>query len=125
MTRYVYVDVLFFVNWLMNFLILWATAGFCGARTGVSRLLTLSAAGAGYSVLVEVSRADWLAMPFLKIAVLLLMVVVGLRPQSLASGARYVTCFLTFCFSVAGAAFAVGYLVGVPGQTFASGGYWP
>jgi len=116
LTRYVYVDVLFCVNWLMNFLILWATAGFCGARTGVPRLLALSAAGAGYSVLVEVSRAGWLETPLLKIAVLLLMVLLGLRPRDLASGARYVTCFLTFCFSVAGAAFAVGYLAGVPGQ---------
>lgn len=116
MTRYVYVDVLFLVNWLMNFLILWATASFCGARTGVPRIVALSAAGAGYSVAVEVLRGARLQTPLPKIAVLLLMVILGLRPRSLMSGVRYVTCFLTFCFCVAGAAFAVGYLAGVPDQ---------
>lgn len=115
-TRYVYVDVLFLVNWLMNFLILWATASFCGTRAGIPRLLAWSGAGAGYSVAVEVLRGSGLDAPLMKVAVLLLMVVLGLRPRNLMSGARYVTCFLTFCFCVAGAAMALGYASGMPGQ---------
>jgi stage II sporulation protein GA (sporulation sigma-E factor processing peptidase) len=115
LTRYVYVDVLFAVNWLMNFLILSATARFCGARSSIARLLACSAAGGGYSIAVEVFRGHGLDAPQWKLAVLLLMVVVGLRPPNVVSGVRYVTCFLTFCFCVAGAAMAIGHAAGSRG----------
>ncbi len=107
MVQYVYVDILFLGNWLMNLLLLWATAKFVGISTRRSRMCLAAAIGAGYAVTVCIWPEIPLGHAVVKIIVLLAMIYACFGRLRPAAGARIVAYFLTFCFSVAGAATAL------------------
>lgn len=113
MVRYVYIDVLFLVNWVMNMLILWATSSFSGAGASMTKLSAGAAVGAGYSIVVALLPGTLLDSAVPKLAILLIMVIVSFSPRTLAECLRFASFFLTLCFSVAGAALAVGQFTGL------------
>ncbi|MGE5484959.1 MAG: sigma-E processing peptidase SpoIIGA [Ignavibacteriales bacterium] len=107
MGGYIYGDILFLVNFVMNSLILWGTSRFAGASVHRARLALAAALGSAYSLM-----AAWLDLPVLesipvKAIVAAGMVGMAFRPRGSGQLIRLTGYFLSMSFLAAGATMAV------------------
>jgi len=108
--HYVYVDELFFTNLVMNFLILWATAGLAHLFCSTRRLLAGAAIGALYSFIVFLPGVNLLISTIGKLLFACLLVLVVFAPLSVRKYLKTLACFYLVSFVIGGAAFGVIYL---------------
>ncbi len=78
----IYVDSLFLINFVINYIILLVTAKICAAQMMRLRLIGAAALGAAFSVAVVLPLTTFLTSPFLKVAVGLLMVLAAFGGQT-------------------------------------------
>jgi stage II sporulation protein GA (sporulation sigma-E factor processing peptidase) len=108
----VYVDSLFLINFVINYIMLLVTTKICAARTNRLRLALSAAFGAGYSVAVVLpfAFALFLASPFVKVAVGILMVLASFGGQ--ARIIRLTLVFFAVSVAFGGAVMAASLLGG-------------
>jgi stage II sporulation protein GA (sporulation sigma-E factor processing peptidase) len=108
----VYVDLIFIINFVMDFLILWATARLTGAKIVYSRLLVAAIIGGFYAVgffLPELAK--WYSLPA-KVLFSCLLIIFGLLPRNIAEFKKLFLYFYGINFTVAGAAIGASFLLG-------------
>ncbi|MGE5561609.1 MAG: sigma-E processing peptidase SpoIIGA [Chloroflexota bacterium] len=105
--RYVYGDILFAVNLLLDFALLWFIRRYGGFRARTWRLWLAAGAGAGYALLA-VFPGWWGAAP-VRLLVPVPLVLIAFAPQSLPGIVRAVALMYAGAFLYAGAALALAY----------------
>lgn len=111
-----YADVTFLLNFVMDYLILWATGRLSGVKISHKRLLAASCAGGLYAV--------GYLLPFLslfyylpaKFGFSVLLVLVGVKPASWAEFKKAFIFFYIISFTAAGATVAFSYLTETQGR---------
>lgn len=93
----VYIDSLFIINLVVNYIMLLVTAKICAASVRRLRLLGAAAAGAAYAVAAVIPAAAFLSSPFVKIAFGILMALAAFGGQ-----VRFIRTTLVF-FAVSAA----------------------
>jgi len=120
----VYADLTFLINFIMDFVILWATARMAGTRVILFRLTAAAILGAIYSVIyLFPAMASWYSFPA-KILMSFLIVYVGLAPRNWLQFKKGLFFFYAMCFVVAGASIAVSCLAASPEQGFNFSWLW-
>lgn len=107
MTKTIYVDVLFFINFIINYLILFASAKVGAARIRRLRLLSGAAVGAIYGVLVFFPSIPFVTSFISKIAVSVLMVICSFGVTNLM---RMTFLFLAVSLAFGGVVLAASLL---------------
>ena len=102
----VYIDVLFLINFIINYLILFCTAHICSARIRIWRIALSAALGAVYAVLVFILPS--LTLPVAKLLSSLIMVLIAFGRKSLF---RRSLMFLASTLAFGGAVFALSFLL--------------
>lgn len=109
----IYIDTLFFLNFIVNYLLLLASAKVTGEPVSRVRLLIAAAAGGAYAVAVFLPGLGFLTHPAVKIAAAAVMVLIAFPfTRSLL---RLSLVFFGVSFAFAGAALAVGLILGSGG----------
>ena len=80
--RVVYVDSLFLINIIIDYILLLVTAKICGALVPRLRLFAGAVLGAGYAVAAVLPVTDFLAGPLVKVVVGILMVLAAFGGQA-------------------------------------------
>lgn len=111
MVRYVYADIVFFINALMNYLLLWATARLLRRQLTPGRGLAAALLGAAYAVGLLLPGLASLYSGAGKLVFAGFMLAVAF-PGGVRQWARAGACFLCLTWLVAGAAFAAHFLLG-------------
>ncbi|SFU57555.1 sigma-E processing peptidase SpoIIGA [Alicyclobacillus macrosporangiidus] len=115
----VYVDVVWLVNFAMDFAILLTTGWIAKRRMKLRRVVMGAAVGASYALLVFAPHMTTLTTWYGKAAVSLAMVAVAFTPRTWWQLARDAVMFYFVAFVFAGAALALHFAV--PGVTLANG----
>jgi stage II sporulation protein GA (sporulation sigma-E factor processing peptidase) len=108
----VYVDMLFLINFLMDFVVLWAAAKMAQIRVSLWRLMMGAVIGACYSVLVLLPEFQILSGLEMKIIVSVLMAMAAYLPLSLKKFGQVVLYFYLVAFTMGGAVLGLIYLMG-------------
>ena len=106
----VYIDSLFLLNAIMDYLLLLASARLAGEPLRRLRIAAAALLGGGYAAAVCLPGMEWLSAPVCKIAAAVLMVLVGL-----GSGRRLLrqtVIFFLLAFALGGGVLAVALLSG-------------
>jgi stage II sporulation protein GA (sporulation sigma-E factor processing peptidase) len=107
----VYADITFLVNFIMDFIIIWATAKLSGKSIHYGRFIIASFLGAIYGVAYLFPQMSaWYSLPA-KLIFSCLIVVLALCPQGWKDFKNTLICFYGVSFIVAGATIAVSYLL--------------
>ncbi|MCL6515387.1 sigma-E processing peptidase SpoIIGA [Alicyclobacillus sp.] len=115
----VYLDVVWLVNFAMDFSILWTTGWIAKRRMKLGRVFIGAAVGATYALLVFAPHLTTLTTWYGKAAASLAMVAVTYPPKSWWQLARDAVTFYFVAFVFAGAALALHFAV--PGVSLANG----
>jgi len=107
----VYVDQVFFVNLLMNYLILWSAGRLSNARSSLSRLILASALGSIYSLAVFLPGTSQLFGPLMKFLFSLLMLTVAFVLQSWRAFLLSLLFFYLASFALGGMVFGFSYFL--------------
>ncbi|MBS3977667.1 MAG: sigma-E processing peptidase SpoIIGA [Syntrophomonadaceae bacterium] len=107
---YVYLDILFCINFLMDYVILWAAARFGQFRTTFQRLVLASSIGALYSLSILLPGADYLLTIFVRIIMSIIMVLIAYGRLSLKKTAQALGYFYMVAFVTGGAMLGTIYL---------------
>lgn len=107
---YIYVDILFFINFVMDYIVLWATAKISQIRCVPWRLVTASCLGSFYSIIVLLPEFGFLAAYWVKFLISLLMVVLAFAPIQLKKFGRVLLCFYLITFTLGGTVLGLIYL---------------
>lgn len=110
----VYGDLFFLTNLVMDYLLLWATARFAGARGHAWRLAVSSFLGAAYATAFLFPGTRPLYSVAAKIVFSLLMVAVAFPVRTPGHLGRVWGCFAVLSLAAGGGALALAYL-GLPG----------
>lgn len=110
-----YIDTLFFLNFIINYLLLLASAKVTGEPFSRLRLAASAAAGGAYAVAVFLPGLAFLTHPLVKIAAAALMVLIAF-PMT-RSLLRLSLVFFGVSFAFAGAVLAVGLISGSGGMS--------
>lgn len=108
----VYVDVLFFVNLFMNYILLWLLSLFIKVRLKIGLSILSSCVGAIYAVGMFFIPVHAFYSVAGKIAMGGLMVWIAFLPKSLRQFIKYVCIFYTVTFVCGGMGFALLYYTG-------------
>lgn len=93
----IYIDSVFLLNFVIDYLLVLASAQVCGVRLRRLRYISAALAGASYAAAVYLPRLGFLASPLLKLAAALLMSLIAFGGE-----ARMLRCALVFlCVSAA------------------------
>ncbi len=107
-----YIDILFIINFTMDFIILWATSKFTGFNTTIKRLIMAALIGACYSITVYFptfhSAFSSLATKFL---FSLVMIFIVFYPQPFKKMIQALAYFYLIVFAAGGAMLAAIYLL--------------
>ncbi|MEG2857714.1 MAG: sigma-E processing peptidase SpoIIGA [Clostridia bacterium] len=103
----VYVDVLFLLNFIVNYLILFASAHIAGAPIHRFRIAAAGAIGAIYGVVAFFESMRVLTMLWAKILVAVIMVVTAFGIKTYKRLLRYFLIFCGISFAFGGAVFAI------------------
>lgn len=106
----VYVDSLFLINLVINYIVLLVTAKICAAQAPRLRLLGAAALGAVYSVAVLLPLSMFVSGPVVKLAVGAVMVLTAFGGQPRL--ARLLLVFFAVSAAFGGAVFAAAFLGG-------------
>ncbi len=105
----VYADVLFLINLLMDYALLYISLKIVKRKPQKLRLIISATIGAGYGVFSFFVPFSPLAEAFLKVTVASFMVFMAFKPTALHTFLKYVIVFLVVSFSSGGIAFSVLY----------------
>jgi len=111
MVKYIYGDIIFVENLLMNYLILFSTAKLTKSRYKKINILLASIAGAIYAVFYYYPGFEYLYTWFLKIIFSLFIIVVAFNPYTLKEFCRKILVFYIVSIIFGGAAFGIYYLI--------------
>lgn len=113
----VYIDVLFSLNFFLDFFLLWATGRFLRQDARVWRLLAAALLGAIYGAAMLLPALAWLySVPAAVAAsVLLLLLAFGFREKR--AFLKLLAAFYLIAFAMAGSALAGGYFLGQRGYS--------
>lgn len=106
---YIYVDILFFINFVMDYIVLWVTAKFSQIRCVPWRLATASFIGSLYSIVVLLPQYGFMAAFWVKLLVSILMIILAFVPLSLKKLSRVLLYFYLITFSIGGMVFGLIY----------------
>ncbi len=109
--HYVYVDLLFLINFIMNYILLHLTATLSQVRYTPWRLGAGSLLGGIYALSVLLFSLPWLQGPLVKILVSLVMIVISLGLTPWLNLLRRLAYFYFFSFLIGGAALFFLYFV--------------
>ncbi|MCL1820377.1 MAG: sigma-E processing peptidase SpoIIGA [Oscillospiraceae bacterium] len=105
----IYIDSLFALNFILNYLLLLLSARLTGAPLARWRLLTGAALGAGYAVLTVLPALSWTGSVLVKIAVTLPIAAVS---RGIGRGfLRFLTLFWLSSFLLAGIVLGLGLMI--------------
>ena len=107
----VYIDMLFLVNFLLDFIVLWATARLAQIRVSPWRLAGGACLGALYSVLVLLPGLERLSTFELKFLVSLVMLLSVFAPVSWKKFGQALLFFYLVAFTMGGAVFGFVYFI--------------
>ncbi|MGI5880121.1 MAG: sigma-E processing peptidase SpoIIGA [Syntrophomonadaceae bacterium] len=107
----VYADITFLINFLMDFIILWASARLVNLPVKYGRLLIAAIIGAFYAVGYVLPDLTWGYNWSLKILVSAILVYIGLNPDTFQKYIKGFTYFYAINFLVAGTTIGLSYLV--------------
>lgn len=104
----VYADLTFLINFIMDFCILWATGKLVRVKLSYLRLIVAAIFGGLYAVGFLFLNLFWYSLP-MKLIFSFLIVILGLRPQSLKELFNLILYFYGISFFVAGATIATAF----------------
>jgi sigma-E processing peptidase SpoIIGA len=107
----VYVDMLFLINLLMDFVVLWAAARLAQIRVSLWRLLAGALIGAIYSILVLLPDLQYMSGIEMKFIISIIMAIVAYLPLSWKKFGRVVLYFYFVAFTMGGAVLGLIYLL--------------
>jgi stage II sporulation protein GA (sporulation sigma-E factor processing peptidase) len=108
----VYVDILFLINLLMDFVVLWAAARLAQVRVSFWRTAAGAIIGAIYSVLVLFPDFYFMSKIEMKFLVSVLMIMAAYIPLSWKKFGQVVIYFYLIAFTMGGAVLGLIYLMG-------------
>lgn len=107
----VYADITFLINFLMDFIILWATARLINLPVKYGRLILAATIGAIYAVGYLIPELAWGYYMPLKIIVSALLMFIALNPPTIQQFIKGFMYFYAINFLVAGTTIGLTYLV--------------
>jgi stage II sporulation protein GA (sporulation sigma-E factor processing peptidase) len=107
---YIYLDLLWLQNLIMNFLLLFTTSKCTRIKTGLLRLLLSATLGALYAVAAILPQASMLQSMFVRILVPIVMLIVAFGLTDMKKFIRLTAVFYGVAFLFAGASFGLYYL---------------
>ncbi|MDH7576423.1 MAG: sigma-E processing peptidase SpoIIGA [Bacillota bacterium] len=110
-TPYVYVDMLFLINFLMDYVVLWAAARLAQVRIVPLRLGSAAFSGALYSVLVLLPGFKYLSVIWIKFLMSLLMLAIGFIPLTWKKFSQLFLYFYLIAFTMGGAVLGFIYFI--------------
>lgn len=115
----VYIDVLFAVNLVMDFIIIWTTARLVGIKVFYQRIFMASVLGAVYSIgSIFPELASWYDFP-IKVLFSGILVILAFWPKSWRQFVKLWACFYGVSFVTAGAVIGSSYLFqGLPNGAY-------
>ena len=115
MRQVIYADVVFLMNFCMDFLALFAAGKILGLKLSVGRLSLSSAIGALYCIFTFMYDADKIFVPemIINIAVSVLMCFIAFKIDSLLKFTKIFLIFYSACFMLGGGIEALSYLSGL------------
>lgn len=108
----VYVDMLFLINFLMDFVVLWAAAKLAQVRVSLWRLAVGAVIGSLYSVLVLLPDFQIMSRLEMKFMVSVVMAIVVYSPLSWKKFGQVILYFYLVAFTMGGAVLGFIYLMG-------------
>lgn len=112
----VYADVSFLINFIMDFMVLWATAKLSGMPIKYGRFMGVALLGGIYGVFYLVVEMEfWYSLP-IKIIFSILMIILALSPRGWQEFKKSLINFYAVSFCMAGATIAVSCLQGKSNQ---------
>jgi stage II sporulation protein GA (sporulation sigma-E factor processing peptidase) len=108
---YIYADVYYLINFLMDYTALWATARFARFRVRFWRLLLAASVGACYGVLILFPSGKALQTFFFKFLTSVLMVALVFAPVSWKRFSQMLLYFYLVSFTMGGAVLGLSNLV--------------
>ena len=106
MTLTIYVDVLFFLNIIINFIVIASTSFFSARELNIKRVLAASAFGALYSTIIFFPELNAINVLLLKIAVSFAIVLIAFKFVNFTAYFRLVIIFYTINFIYGGGMYA-------------------
>ena len=115
MSHVIYADVIFLMNFCMNFLALFAAGKILGLKLSIKRLSLSSAAGALYCIFTFLYDSSQIIIPemIINIAVSVLMCFIAFNIDSLLKFTKIFLIFYSACFMLGGGIEALYYLSGL------------
>lgn len=107
MVIYLYADVYFAVNFIMNWSLLWLSGRLLGLKPPVWRGLAAASAGAAYALLLLVPNSRVFLSPIAKVLFSLFMIAVAFGPRSVRQLLRQSAYFFMVALATAGAFLAM------------------
>lgn len=107
----IYLDIVFFENIAMNYLILMATAIIAKVRINPIRLLLASSIGGSFSIVTYFIKLTSLESLILKILVSILIIKISFKPNKISYLFKQLILFYLVSFTFGGAAFMLLYFV--------------
>lgn len=108
---YIYADVIFFENLVMNYFILWSTARLARIKFSKLKLLLAAVFGAIYAIGSYLPAYGYLYTFLVKVMFSLLIVVVAYTPNKIKEFLRVTGIFYVVSFVFGGAAFGLYYFI--------------
>lgn len=105
--EYIYIDIIWLDNFVMNYIILWASSKITKNKTPLYRLLAASLIGATYAVILVVFNTPILNGWSIKIILSLIMLLIGFKFTSLGELFRLMAVFYGVTFAFGGGALAL------------------
>lgn len=105
----VYADLSFFINFIMDFVILWSTAKIAGIKLRYERIIMASFLGAIYAVLYLYHPHSYFYSLSFKLLFSLVLLVIGLWPLNYQDFKKSLLYFYALSFMAAGAVMALSY----------------
>ncbi|NPV91478.1 MAG: sigma-E processing peptidase SpoIIGA [Firmicutes bacterium] len=112
---YVYLDVVFLINLVMDYTILWATARLGQIEASKKRLLLGALTGASYSAVLLLPGMGFLYSLVFRVLLSLVIVVVAFAPVSVKGFLRLCGYFYLVAFTMGGAMLGAVYLLSSSG----------
>lgn len=109
MKNVVYIDVLVFENFFMNYLLLYSINRFCRLRARGFRLAAAAFAGALYVLVVFFPELSGMFSMIMKFMVSLLMIIISFSPRSLRDFIKITILFYIEAFTMGGVIFGLFY----------------
>lgn len=107
-----YVDVILFVNFIIDYLLLNITYRFSRLKTSRGRLLIGAAIGTAYTISVFFPPFRMFLSPAIKFAVSILMIIAAFAPEKFKDFFKLLAVFYIVTFAFSGASFSLFYFTG-------------